>query len=400
LIGCGERGREVLRFFVEQPDVDCLAVCDVDDAQIERAAKVVQRVSRKTPEKMKDFRRVLDRKDVDACLIATPDHWHALPAVNACQAGKDVYLEKPMALTLAEEQAIATAVRKHARVFQLGTQWRSGAHYQEAISQVRAGRLGNIRHVRCWCFLDWVVSLGKPPDSDPPMGVDYDFWLGPSPRRPFNANRFHFNFRWFWDYGGGLMTDWGVHMFNLVYWALGPAPPASVVAVGGKYSMDDNTETPDTLTVTYEYPDHTVTWEHLANTSLTLYNRPTGVAFVGSEGCLIVGDGGYQIVPGKAKYQLEPHEFVVEKISEAKSEGGQAHVRNFLDCVRSRAETVSNINIGSLASATAHLGNIALRSASRIKWDAAAGKVIGSDAAVQLCSRKYREPWSLPYMKV
>jgi predicted dehydrogenase len=212
LIGCGGISRADLTAFLSYPEVECPVVCDVDDAQLAKGIALVEKLRGRHPDTVKDFRRVIERKDVDVVLVCTPDHWHALPTVLACQEGKDVYVEKPLATTVAEGRAMVEAARRHGRVVQMGTQWRSGPHYQEAIEFVQSGKLGKIRQVRAWAYLDWVGGIGNPPDRDPPAGVDYDFWLGPAPLRPFNPNRFHFNFRWFWDYAGGLMTDWGVHL--------------------------------------------------------------------------------------------------------------------------------------------------------------------------------------------
>lgn len=398
LIGCGGRGQLVLSHFLSQTDVQVPVVCDVDDARLARAVAAVEKSGRKRPDTVKDFRRVLERKEVDACLIATPDNWHALPAVYASQAGKDVYLEKPMAATIAEERAIVEAVRRHKRVFQLGTQWRSGMHYQEAVGFVQSGQLGKIRQVRAWAYLDWCKSIGNPPDSDPPTGVDYDMWLGPAPQRPFNRNRFHFNFRWFWDYAGGLMTDWGVHLINLMFWALGPASPRAVDCAGGKYLLTDASETPDTLTAVYQFPTFTFIWEHQILGGIGLYGRPTGIAFTGSEGTLVLNEFGWDVIPERISTTVKTVKNTVERMSEQKSEGGVAHVRNFLDCCRSRQDPVSNADAGHLASSTAHLGNIALRTGSRIVWDPQKRRT-GDNRADQLISRDYRAPWSLPYME-
>ncbi|HQE84653.1 MAG TPA: Gfo/Idh/MocA family oxidoreductase, partial [Candidatus Hydrogenedentes bacterium] len=221
LIGCGGIGRVDLRTFFINPEVECPIICDVDDAQSAEAAKIVEGMRGNKPDIVKDFRRVIDRNDIDAVLVATPDHWHALPTVYACQAGKDVYVEKPLGQNIQEGRAMLTACRENKRVVQMGTHWRSGDHFRDAVEFVQSGKLGRIRLVRAWAYLDWVGGIGNPADCEPPATVDYDFWLGPAPKRPFNPNRFHFNFRWFWDYAGGLMTDWGVHLLNICLWAMG-----------------------------------------------------------------------------------------------------------------------------------------------------------------------------------
>src|SRR5437867_2152809 len=225
LIGCGGMGQGDLECFFLNPEVDCAVICDVDDAMIAKGVAICEKKRSKKPDTVKDCRRVLDRKDVDVVLIATPDHWHALPTVLACQAGKDVYVEKPLAKTIDEGRAMLEASRRHNRVVQMGSQWRSCKHIIEAAELIRSGKLGKVSLVRGWAYLDWLPSIGKPADCAPPPTADYDMWLGPAPKRAFNPNRFHFNFRWFWDYEGGLMTDWGVHLINMMLMGTGPEAP-------------------------------------------------------------------------------------------------------------------------------------------------------------------------------
>src|SRR5690554_5594986 len=215
LIGAGGMGKGDLRDFLRIDEVECLAVADVDESRVQEAKELVKERRGNTPDGYKDFRQIIDRKDIDAVIVATPDHWHALPTIYACESGKDVYVEKPLALTIQEGRAMVEAARKYDRVVQVGTQQRSSRHFAEAVDFVRSGQLGKIRQVRAWAYLDWKGGIGNPPDEQPPAGVDYDFWLGPAPKRPFNPARFHFTFRWFWDYSGGLMTDWGAHMVDV-----------------------------------------------------------------------------------------------------------------------------------------------------------------------------------------
>jgi len=247
--------------------------------------------------------------------------------------------------------------------------------------------------VRGWAYLDWLPSIGRPADSDPPSGVDYDFWLGPAPKRAFNPNRFHFNFRWFWDYANGLMTDWGVHLLNIALWAMGPEWPKSVVSSGGKYVLQDNTETPDTQIAVYDFPSYTLIWEHQVQCGLGPDRREHGVAFTGTDATLLVHTGGWEIYaePKKRNSVMEMKRTAVtdEKVR-------SAHHANFLACVRSREKPVENLDIGHHVSSVAHLGNVALRSRSRIEWDAEAARVNGNDAANALLTRQYRAPWKLP----
>ena len=209
LIGCGGMGRYNLRDFLKVDEVECLALADVDTEHSQETAEIVQERRQHRPDTYQDFRHLLDRDDLDVVIVATPDHWHALPTIMACQSGKDVYCEKPLATSIEEGRAMVNAARKYDRVVQIGTQQRSAQHFREAVEFVRSRQLGTIRTVRAWAYLDWKGALGNPADTNPPDSVDYDFWLGPALKRPFNTARFHWNFRWFWDYSGGLMTDWG-----------------------------------------------------------------------------------------------------------------------------------------------------------------------------------------------
>ncbi len=399
LIGCGGMGRGDLATFFLHPDVECPVICDVDDAMIAKCAPLVEKREGRAPEVVKDFRRVIERKDVDALIVATPDHWHALPTVYGCQAGKDVYVEKPLAVTIGEGRAVLEAAKRHNRVVQMGTQWRSGHHYREATEFVQSGKLGKIRQVRAWAYLDWVGGIGSPPDSDPPPGADYDLWLGPAPKRPFNKNRFHFNWRWFWDYANGLMSDWGVHLINLAMWAMGPAPPRTVTSTGGKMVVEDNTETPDTQVAVYEFPTYTLIWEHQMLGGVGIGGRPHGLCFSGSEGTLIVDAKGWEVIPEGKRKNLVAYARPVDP-NDKQADGRPAHVRDFLDCMRSRRQPVENLEVGHFASSVAHLGNVALRSRSKIVWDAVNERCVGNPEADQFVYRPYREPWKLPYAKV
>ncbi len=392
LIGCGGMGKGDLATFFLAPEVVCPVVCDVDDKQTAEAAKLTEEKTGKRPETTRDFRRVLDRKDVDVLLIATPDHWHALPTVLGCQAGKDIYVEKPLATTIAEGRAMLEAAKKHNRIVQMGAQRRSSPTYEEAVNFVKSGKLGKVGLVRAWAYLDWIKPIGRPADASVPPGVDYEMWLGPAPMRPFNPNRFHFNFRWFWDYAGGLMTDWGVHLIQVLLWAMGPEAPKAVMSSGGKYVLEDNSETPDTQITVYEFPSYTLVWEHKVSVGLGLYNRPWGMSFTGTEGTLVINDSGWEIIREPSKDALEP----------AKFPGGvdprPAHVRNFLDCVRSRKQPVENLEVGHHISTVAHLGNLSLRCGRRLVWDAQKEKIAGDEQANRLARPKYRAPWKLPYL--
>jgi predicted dehydrogenase len=392
LIGCGGISVADSNAFLAHPEAEIAVICDVDDARIAKTADRVEKSRGKRPDAVKDFRRVIDRNVIDVCLVCTPDHWHALPTVSALQAGTDVYVEKPLATSIGEGRVMRDAAREHGRVVQMGTHWRSGPHYREAVEMVQSGKLGKIRQVRCWAYLDWVTDCGAPPDGPVPPGVDYDMWLGPAPLRPFNPNRFHFNFRWFFDYAGGLMTDWGVHLINIALWAMGPEWPKAVVSSGGKYVLKDNTETPDTQITVYDFPSYTLIWEHQVQCGLGPDRREHAVVFTGADATLVLDSGGWEVIaePKKRTSVVEMRRrYVVDEKVRA------AHARNFLDCVKSRRQPVENLEVGHHVTAVSQLGNVALRSKSRIEWDAAAEKVAGSDRANSLLFRPYRAPWKL-----
>jgi predicted dehydrogenase len=348
----------------------------------------------------RDFRRVLDRRDVDAVIVATPDHWHALPTIMACQADKDVYVEKPLSLCIAEGRAMVAAARKHDRVVQMGTQQRSATHYSDAVEYVKGGKLGRIRLVRAWAYLDWKGEMPVVPDEPAPPGVDYDLWLGPAPARPFNRNRFHFQFRWFWDYSGGLMTDWGAHMIDIANWAMGIKAPSSAVSFGGKYGYpDDAMETPDTQQVVWAYPGFTMIWEHAVGIGRGPEAREHGVAFVGEYGTLVVDRGGFEVHAETDRIDKRLREYKrpgLPRQSSGQEEYHLKHVRDFLECMKTRRRPRSDVEVGHDSMIACHLGNMAQRLGRMIRWDVEKEEVVADPEAQRMVSRPYRAPWVLP----
>ncbi|GMW02486.1 MAG: dehydrogenase [Candidatus Hydrogenedentota bacterium] len=389
VVGYGSRGTGNLAEFLRNPEVECAVICDVDDAHAAKGAANVESQRGNKPDTHRDFRRVLDRKDIDALLVSTPDHWHALPTVFGCQTGRDVYVEKPFARTVEEGRAIVTAAQANKSIVQMGTQWRSAQHYADAAAYVQSGKLGSIRSIRAWCYKTWDIQ----PQSDCPVpqGVDYDLWTGPCPERAFNPNRFHRNFRWYWDYAGGLATDLGVHVINFCQWATGLEWPTRIASAGSSNVLGTITETPDTQTVLYQFPHYTLTWEHQLQGTIGPHNADSGAAFSGAHGTLIASAGGWEVIPDpsvRAVLEAEKHE--------ASPDGRAAHVRNFLDCIKSREQPVSNPEVGHHVTAIAHLGNIAYRVKDEIEWDAESERITNSKAADALLFAGYRSPWSLP----
>ena len=393
LIGCGGMGTGDLATFFKNPEVDCAILCDVDESHFGKSLELCAKHSRPKPDTVRDFRRVLDRKDVDIVIVATPDHWHAIPTVLACQAGKDVYVEKPLATTIDEGRAMLTASQKHNRIVQMGSQWKSCTHIIEAAEFVKSGKLGKVSMVRAWAWLDWQPTMGTLPDGQPPAGVDYDLWLGPAPKRPFNPNRFHYNFRWFWDYAGGLMTDWGVHLINMALMGMPQVPPKTVCSSGGTFVQNDMRETPDTQLAVYEFPDFILEWEHKSGMGVGLNGRSWGVSWSGTEGTILLNDEGWELVVEKRKGNLDPAKH------KGSGDARPAHVRNFLDCVKSRQPPVLNLELGHHVSTVAHLGNIAFRTGKKIVWDTSQERIVDDRAADKLIGVSYRRPWKLPYSK-
>jgi predicted dehydrogenase len=420
LIGCGGMGRLDLGDFQRCTEVEVVAVCDVYRPNAERAREVTNGKA----EIYADYRRVLDRKDVQAVVVATPDHWHPLIAVNACDAGKDVYVEKPISHNVREGRLMVEAARRNRRVVQVGIQQRSGAHFQRAVKAVQEGRLGDVHFAQCWNHnYGQQQGMGYPKDTDPPADLDWDMWLGPAPKIPYNPARR--NFRAFWDYAGGELTNWCVHLIDVVHWALGVDTPLTVTSSGGKFYYQDCRECADTQEVIWEYPgDRLIRYSTLSHNSYGPNGHPGhksfgsyGIMMQGTKGTLFVDRAGYEITP-----QMSTH---TEKVSqsfreafddlngsgmwftaETAAESGATslqhmpHVRNFIDCVKSREQPVGDIEIGHRSTATCLIGNIALRTGLKLKWDAKAERFTNSDEANRMLTRQYRAPWSLPGMEI
>ena len=292
------------------------------------------------------------------------------------------------------------AARKYNRVVQMGTQQRSAPHYRDAVDYVKSGKLGKIRLVRTWAYLDWKGELPKAADSQPPPDVDYDMWLGPAPKRPFNENRFHFSFRWYWDYSGGLMTDWGAHMIDIANWAMGIKAPGSAMSVGGKYGYPhDGMQTPDTQQVFWDFPDFSMIWEHALGVGRGPEAREHGVQFHGNDGMLVVDRWGWQVYPETDKIDKDVREYKSQGLprqsASKKEDYHLLHVENFIDCMRSRERPRSDVEIGHDSMIACHLGNIAFRLGRRVDWDVDKERVIGDSEAQRYVKKKYRPPWKL-----
>lgn len=400
LIGCRGMGWSNMQAHLKMPEVNCIALADVDQRVLDERTANVKEVRGNTPVQYKDYRKMLENKDIDVVIIGTPDHWHCLNMVHAVQAGKHVYVEKPLANSIEECNVMVNAANRYGKVVQVGQWQRSGTHYDEAINYVQSGKLGKIRLVKCWAYQGWMNPISEKPNTSPPPGVDYDMWLGPAPQRPFNENRFHFDFRWFWDYAGGLMTDWGVHEIDFALYAMGAKAPKSVLASGGKFAYpDDASETPDTLQTVYEYEDFNLLWEHATGIDGGNYGRNEGIAFIGNNGTLVVNRGGWEVIPEK---EQKGEEWVnkVERKDLQPSQGNalENHTRNFIESVKAndRSYLRCGIETGSVAAINAHMGNIAYKTGRKVNWDASKGLFLNDEEANRLVKADYHNGWELP----
>jgi predicted dehydrogenase len=388
-IGVGGMGSERLTEFMRHEDVSVTAVCDVDEGHLRRALVEVEKQTGRKPADFHDFRKLLEMKELDAVVVATPDHWHAIPTIQAFQAGKDVFVEKPLSYCVAEGRAMLETARRYQRVSQLGNHIHNDyANYRRVVELVRSGMLGKISRVACWLRSN-TESLGYPPDGEPPAGLDYDFWLGPAPRRPYNPNRSHKTFRYFWDYSGGQFIDFWCHISDVAYWALALQAPLSVSAIGEKFFRDDNTETPDTLDLLYEFPELNLTWT-LNPTGLPAYAHlgHIGCVFQGSKATLVTNYTQHEVyVEGK---KLEDFPRPAQTIPDS-----PGHVREFLDAVKTRQKTTCDLEYAHRLTKGGHLGNIAFRAGRRVRWDDKRERVLGDSQASRLLKRRYRKPWKL-----
>ena len=396
LIGCKNMGWADLGDFLLNPNVECTAICDIDKDILDNRAIELQQTKNKRPEIFGDYRKMLELKDLDIVIIGTPDHWHCLQFVDACAAGKDVYVEKPIANYISECDIMVKAAKRYERVTTVGQQQRSGDHWKNMIDYINSGKLGTISRVDVWANFSYGALSRPVPDSEVPQGVDFNTWLGPAKLRPFNQKRFHGSWRMFWDYGGGLMTDWGVHLLDMALWGMNvDYLPKRIVAVGGKYAYPENCpETFDTQNVTYEFDSFIMNWSHTSIES-GIYNRNYGVAFKGTNGTLVANREGWEILP---EWDSQSNKGKIESLKEYPSNNDhKKHVDSFLDCVKSRSfNTPCTIENGSLCAKYAHLGNIAARTRSVLQYDNDKQKFIGNKDADLLLKPAYRSPWKLP----
>jgi predicted dehydrogenase len=379
-IGVGGQGTANLRAILK----NVVAVCDVDTDHLAKAAGAVEKGSTK-PQAFGDYRKLLEAKDVDAVLISTPDHWHALTTIHACQAGKDVYCEKPLTLVVAEGRAMVNAARQNKRVVQTGSQQRSwtGGQFRKACELVRNGAIGKLKTVK--------VGLPGPnfrgpavADSDPPKNLDYEFWLGPAPQRPYNEKRVHYLFRFFWDYSGGQQTNFGAHDLDIAQWALdmdngGP----TMIEGAATFNKDGWFETPETAKLTYTYANGVTVLCSLGRGS---GSYPGGCTFEGEKGSIHVN---------RSRLTATPKELADAPAGDVKLYASTNHHQNWLDCIKTRKPPICDVEIGHRSATVCHLGNIAIRTGRKITWDAAKETIVGDPDAAAMLSKPYRSPWKL-----
>ncbi len=385
LIGCGGRGKQDWTSFLKQPDVEPVAVCDLYDPFRAKGIEMTEGRAKG----FQDFRKLLEQKDIDAVIVAVPDHWHALMTTAACAAGKDVYCEKPLSLTVAEGRKMVAAARKYNRVVQTGSQQRSGSHYAQAVKLIQDGGIGEVHRINAGMQRNIFPGL-KPTEmaSGPLPTFDWDMWLGPAPKRPFDPFRCIYNFRWFWDYSGGQMTNWGAHHLDIARWIVNAEAPTQVAGFGGRYSLTDGGETPDIQQVTYQFPKVVVNW----TVSEVGQGKPVTLDIYGTKGMLTLLRSGFAVLPEVEGKDKKP---MMEALQVKGGDLDGAHARSFLDCVKSRQRPSADVEEGHRSAVMCHLGNISTRLGRSLKWDAAAERVVGDHEANQMLERPYRAPWHL-----
>jgi predicted dehydrogenase len=399
VVGLRGRGRDHIEEFGRNPGSSVAAVCDIDTAQIERAVQLTEKVQGRKPKTYRDIRRLLEDKDIDAVSIATCNHWHALATVWACQAGKDVYVEKPASHNIWEGRRMVEAARKYRRIVQVGMQNRSLAHVRRAIELLHQGVIGKVYMAKGLCYKRR-KSIGREANAPAPPGVDYDLWLGPAPMRPFNPNRFHYNWHWFWDTGNGDIGNQGPHQMDLARWGLNQRTlPTKVYSTGGKFIYDDDQETPNTQLAAFDYKDCRLVFEVRGfptggESGISLIDSNfIGNLFFGSEGTLALDGSGFRIYLGESRELADQ-----ATLSEPRVADTAPHVENFLKAVRSRksADLAADILEGHLSTALCHLANISYRTGRSLVFDPATETFTHDPDADSYLSRAYREPFVVP----
>lgn len=397
LIGCRNMGFGILKHHLNTKQVNCLALCDVDENILAEKAEIVKNNFNQNPELFGDYRKVLEKQDIDAVIIGTPDHWHPLIMVEACQAGKDVYVEKPMANTIGECNIMLEAAKKYQRVVQVGQQQRDNPVFKDVMKLIKAGEIGALRKVNIWANFNYGIGTSFYDDEPVPGGVDYDFWLGPAPKRPFNRARFHGSWRHFWDYGGGLMSDWGVHLIDMGLWTkdILEGPQQVFTYASNNSEQKACRETFDTMNIVFPKKDFVINYDLTAGTQQGPYDTAYGLAFIGDKATIVAQRHKYQILPewDGNKKAFKTDKFVFDKGKESHYQ----HVENFLECIKTRQTPSCPPEIGRAAAVHAHIPNIAARlGVNYLEWDDKKNKFTNNKQANGFIYPEYRSPWKLP----
>ena len=405
-IGIGLIGKRHLLDFLSQPDNEVAAICETYDPRLEEGLTTTAEKQTTKPEGFKDFRKMYERKDIDAIVVSTPDHWHALHTMLACAAGKDVYVEKPMTLFAKEGRWMIDVARANKRIIQCGTQQRSGEQYKQAVELIRGGHIGEVRNIRVASFRNIHPGFYNPVGEKKMSDADWQMWLGPAPARAWDEHRCIYHFRWFWDYSGGQTTNLLSHNLDIAQWAM-QAMPKAVASFGGRYSLKGFGETADTMESIFEYPGFLLNW---SNSEISASRRGGSLEFLGTKGMLRVERSGIEIFPDAnipadnqiprftqarvASNAPEPRTTALKKDGyEQVRDQFVPHVRNFLDCIKSRQQPTSNVESGHQTAVSCHLANIAMKLGRTLRWDDKKEEVIGDREANALLVKPYRAPW-------
>ncbi|SHJ31065.1 Tat (twin-arginine translocation) pathway signal sequence [Tangfeifania diversioriginum] len=397
LIGCRNMGFGILRHHLDTGMVNCLALCDVDKNILNERAQTVKNDYGQESQLYSDYRKLLERIDIDAVIIGTPDHWHCLIMVEAAQAGKDVYVEKPMANTIGECNIMVKAAKRYNRVVQVGQQQRDNKVFKDVMGLIKSGEIGTLRKVNIWANFNYGLGSTPKPDSPVPEGVDYDFWLGPAPKRPFNENRFHGSWRHFWDYGGGLMSDWGVHLLDMGIWAkdLTEGPETVITYAENLSRKTMHRDSFDTMNVIFPKKDYVINWDMTAGIQQGPFDSSYGVQFIGEKATIVADRYKYHLSPEWDGAKDAPK---AEEVSYTKGhESHRQHVDNFLECIKTREKTSCPPEVGRAAALHAHIPNIAARVGQPVlEWDDEQSRFTNCEKANELITPEYRKPWKLP----
>jgi len=407
LIGSGWWGKNILREAIKSGECKIVALCDVDQNLLDSAATEVGTLSGDTPVKYKDYRELLEKEKPEIVINATPDHWHALITIAACKAGADVYVEKPISHTILEGKAMVKAARDADRVVQVGTHRRVSPHYISANKFLKEGKAGKIGMVRAFAHYD-NPGRWSPPDSDPPAGLDWDFWCGPAPLRKYNRRIHPGGFRQFLDYANGQLGDWGIHWLDQILWWTEEKYPKVIYSTGGRHIKQDNTDAPDTQVVAYQFDSFTAEWEHRFYAANGAEKHNVGCYFYGTKGTLHVGwmDGWTFYPPPRDEHYDHDDHNEQRAPEQILHENPQMHTReahniqelwaDFLNAVKSRSKPICDIEIGHRSTNMSLLGMLSLKLGRSIRWDGEKEEIIGDPEANKLLRRDYRKPWVYP----